>query len=292
MIKGPQMAELGAAGFHYITAITRAQIDALLAAGVVQMELFDATLAEVDGPAGERYILRRNPVRAAELVASRAEKLAALTTSMAAANAYLADHPRAKVATQLKHCRSRAKKLRIEALVKIAAAERSIGMSMDDEAVAEATRLDGCYAMRTDLTKETVTKEVVHDRYKDLALVEQAFRDSKLTHLEIRPVYVRNQARTRGHAFVVMMAYRIVQHLRQCWCSIDGTVQEGLDSLASLTAIEVRVADRAPHLQIPSPRDDVRHLFELAFVAIPTVLPFQPACVSTRKKLPKHRKIR
>ena len=49
MIKAPQRAELGAADFHYITAITKAQIDGLIAAGVLQMDLFEETLAEVEG---------------------------------------------------------------------------------------------------------------------------------------------------------------------------------------------------------------------------------------------------
>ena len=75
MIKAPQRAELGAADFHYITAITKAQIDALIAAGVLQMDLFEETLAEVEGEDGERYVLRRNPARAAELAASRQDKL-------------------------------------------------------------------------------------------------------------------------------------------------------------------------------------------------------------------------
>ena len=60
MIKAPQRAELGDADFHYITAITKAQIDGLIAAGVLQMDLFEETLAEVEGKDGERYVLRRN----------------------------------------------------------------------------------------------------------------------------------------------------------------------------------------------------------------------------------------
>ena len=47
MIKAPQRAELGAADFHYITAITKAQIDGLIAAGALQMALSEDTLAEV-----------------------------------------------------------------------------------------------------------------------------------------------------------------------------------------------------------------------------------------------------
>lgn len=36
------------------------------------------------------------------------------------------------------------------------------------------------------------TAQVVHDRYKDLALVEQAFRTCQTTHWELRPWYVRS----------------------------------------------------------------------------------------------------
>ena len=43
MIKAPQRAELGAANFHYITAITKAQIDGLIRAGVLHMDLFEET---------------------------------------------------------------------------------------------------------------------------------------------------------------------------------------------------------------------------------------------------------
>ena len=48
---------------------------------------------------------------------------------------------------------------------------------MDEAALTEAARLDGCYALRTDLPKTVVAKEIVHARYKDLAQVEWAFRE-------------------------------------------------------------------------------------------------------------------
>ena len=41
-------------------------------------------------------------------------------------------------------------------------------------------RLDGCYGLRTDLSGAQARKELVHDRYKDLKLVVQAFRISKM----------------------------------------------------------------------------------------------------------------
>src|SRR5437870_11545369 len=66
MIKGQQIADLAQQGFHYITAITKPQMEKLLRQGTVQMDLFDQELAEVLADEGLRYVLRRNPVRAQE----------------------------------------------------------------------------------------------------------------------------------------------------------------------------------------------------------------------------------
>ncbi|HXZ16545.1 MAG TPA: IS1634 family transposase [Roseiarcus sp.] len=290
MIKAPQRAEIGAAGFHYITAITKAQIDALIAAGVLQMDLFEETLAEVEGSDGERYVLRRNPARAEELAASRADKLKTLRAAAEAADAYLNEHPRAAAETQLARLRAKSKALHLDKFVAVAEQERRIVVTLDEAALAEAARLDGCYALRTDLPKTVVAKEIVHDRYKDLAQVEWAFRDSKTVQLEMRPVYLRDENRTRGHALVVMLAYLMTQALRRRWRGLDLTVQEGLDRLASLCVIEVIIAGRPSYNQVPTPRDDVRQLFEAADVALPAALPLAPASVATNQKLPLRRK--
>ena len=292
MIKAPQRADIGVAGFHYITAITKAQIDALIAAGVVQMDLFEETLAEVEGLDGERYVLRRNPARAGELAASRADKLKALRTAAEAANAYLNEHPRAAAKTQLARLKAKSKALHLDKFVAVAEQERRVVVTVDEAGSAEAVRLDGCYALRTDLPKTVVDKQIVHDRYKDLARVESAFRNSKTVQLEMRPVYLRDENRTRGHALVVMLAYLMTQALRQRWRDIDLTVQEGLDRLASLCVVEVIIGGRPSYNQVPTPRDDVRRLFEAADVAIPTALPLAPARVATKQKLPQRRKVK
>jgi hypothetical protein len=290
MIKAPQRAEIGAAGFHYITAITKAQIDTLIAAGVLQMDLFEETLAEVESPAGERYVLRRNPARAEELAASRADKLKTLRAAAEAANAYLNAHPKAASKTQLARLKDRAHTLSLDRFVQLAEQERRVVVTVHEGALTEAARLDGCYALRTDLPKAVVAKEIVHDRYKDLALVEWAFRDSKTVQLEMRPVYLRDENRTRGHALVVMLAYLLTQALRRRWRDIDLTVQEGLDRLASLCLVEVIIGGRPTYHQVPTPRDDVRRLFEAADVPIPAALPLAPARVATNQKLPQRRK--
>ena len=120
MIKAPQRAEITAAGFHYITAITKAQIDGLIAAGVLQMDLFEDTLAEVEGLDGGRYVVRRNPARAEVLAASRADKLTTLQTAAETANAYLNEHPRAAAKTQLARLKAKSETLGLDKVVQVA----------------------------------------------------------------------------------------------------------------------------------------------------------------------------
>ena len=110
--------------------------------------------------------------------------------------------------------------------------------------------------------------------------------------LEMRPVYLRDENRTRGHALVVMLAYLMTQALRQRWRDINLTVQEGLDRLASLCLIEVIIGGRAAYHQVPTPRDDVRRLFEAAGVAVPAALPLGPARAATKQNLARRRKVK
>jgi hypothetical protein len=90
--------------------------------------------------------------------------------------------------------------------LQVEAEGRTLRLRLDETAQGHAARLDGCYVLKTDLPRTVVAAQVVHDRYKDLALVEQAFRTCKTTYLELRPWYVRTEASTRGHALVVMLA--------------------------------------------------------------------------------------
>ncbi len=96
MLKSQQVEDLAQHGFHDITAITKPQIDKLRRTGTLHMDLFDQELAEVLTDEGLRYVLRRNPVRAQEVRATRHAKLTTLQALVAKHNQYLADHPRAR----------------------------------------------------------------------------------------------------------------------------------------------------------------------------------------------------
>jgi hypothetical protein len=293
MIKGPQIQELKAYEdheFHYITAITKPQIEKLLAQGDIQIGLFDQPLAEVQAEDDLRYVLRRNPSRAEEIKRAREDKYRALRRAVDEQNRYLQEHPRATLEVARRRIERKSQQLKTDKWVVVSSEERAIALSKDNEQLQEVAKLDGCYVLRTDLSPVAASKELVHGRYKDLALVEWAFRTSKTVQLEIRPIHVRLADRTRGHAFVVMLAYRIIKELASCWRSIDLTVEEALRELDALCVTEVSIAGKGAYHRIPEPRELSSQLLEAAKVKLPSVLPSKGVKVATKKKLTSRRK--
>jgi hypothetical protein len=291
MIKSGQVAELARVGFHYITAITKPQIETLLAAGLLQMELFAAEVCEVQQD-GVRYVLRRNPLRAEQLAASRADKQARAERLRQERNEYLAKHPRAKIATAEKTLRAKIAQMKVEAWLQVETEGRSLKLTVNQSALHEAARLDGCYVIKTDLPAQTASTQVVHDRYKDLTEVEQAFRTCKTAHLETRPIHVRTEDHTRAHVLVVMLAYLIRRELSRAWTPLDLTVEEGLHLLQTLCATQITVKGGASCLRIPAPRETSLALLQALKINLPEALPHTDTAVVTRKKLPERRKAR
>jgi len=289
MIKGQQIEDLAQQGLHYITAITKPQMEKLLKQGTLQMDLFDQELAEVLTDEGLRYVLRRNPVRAQEVRDTRHAKLATLQAQVAKYNQYLTDHPRAKAQGALQKLVARAEKLRITDWIELTLGERSMTLTVNASAQQEAAKLDGCYGLKTDLTPAQAPKAMVHDRYKDLASVEQAFRTCKTAHLAVRPIFLRLEARTRAHAFVVMLAYQIIHYLAACWRPFDLTVAEGLHALTTLCLVEVSPQHGASYHCIPTPRDAIAQLLHSADLKLPKAFSLSGTHVSTKKKLQSER---
>ena len=292
MIKSDEIEELNKAGFHYITAITKPQIRKLLKTGVIQMTLFDQQLAEVETEEGIRYVLRLNPIRMQEVRQTRQEKLRAVEEKVDEQNQYLAEHARAHVEVAQRKVHKKIEQLKLLGWLSERVTERVISLSEDRVALAEEAKLDGCYVLKTDLGKDVASKETVHSRYKDLALVEWAFRTSKTVTLEVRPVHVRTVSHTRGHVFVVMLSYLIIAELARCWRTLDTTVNEGIKQLDTICATRLLVKGKVRCNQIPRPRPFLQQLLEAAQVTLPEVFPSKGVTVTTKKKLTSRRKKR
>jgi len=289
MIKSAQIRDLTTEKYHYITALTKAEIETLLKKDVVQMELFDETVCEVESE-GIRYIYRRNPVRTGEIRDSRESKLRKVCDLCEQKTRYLSQHSRAKVKVAKRIVKEKAGKLKIDKWVDILTRGRNLSLKVKDTELEEEKKLDGCYVIKTDLSVETASKQTVHDRYKSLAEVEWAFRTMKTALLHIRGIFVRKAHRTRAHVFAIMLAYLVAYELRRLWYDVEVTIEEGINELSSLCATEVIVGD-VSFQTVPEPRELSMLLLKRANVNLPDVIPCRKVNVFTRKKLVEERRI-
>jgi transposase len=281
MIKSGQIGDLTTHGFHYITALTKKQIETLLQKNIIEYELFDENICEAK-EGSVRYIFRRNLHRAQEISENRQSKQQAIEHFIENQNKYLQEHSRAKEITASKRIMEKIKKLKVDGWLSIEVQDRKFVLLIDNEALKEESKLDGCYVIKTDLKENQCDVATIHDRYKDLALVESAFRTCK-SSLELRPVYVRSETNTYGHVLVVMLAYMIVRYLCQKWASLYLTVEEGLRSLNTLMMQEITVKGQLPFQQIPEPRQQNKKMLAALELELPKILPIATAQVSTRK---------
>ncbi len=288
MIKETGINTLKTEGFHYITTITKPQIEGLIKTGYIQLGLFDIDLCEVT--CGEiRYIFRRNPFRAAEIAQCRFEKKEVLIKLINKKNVYLKTHLKSKTDIAIKEITNKINSFHLNKWLSINLFEREIQLIENEEALLEISKLDGCYSMKTDLGND-IDKEIIHDRYKDLAEVEWAFRTCKTGLLELRPIYTQTEESTRGHALIVMLSYMIIQQLRKLWKEFDLTVEEGIKKLTTVTSTAIWINNKLSSYQIPAPIDELQKLLDPLGVVLPEILPCLGAKIVTRKKLQKTRK--
>jgi hypothetical protein len=121
-------------------------------------------------------------------------------------------------------------------------------------AQAEATVLDGCSVLETDVPQATLDAPAVHDRYGDRQEVEPDVRTRKTGLLEVRPIFVRTALRTRAHVVVPLLALKGVREMRRARVAAFGTteddqravtVEEALLALARLCLLTYQVQGTA-----------------------------------------------
>ena len=71
-----------------------------------------------------------------------------------------------------------ARKLKLQDWIEVDVDGRRLTLRFNRQTCDEASRLDGCYVIKTDLPTGDAPAGMIHDRYKDLARVESACRTS------------------------------------------------------------------------------------------------------------------
>jgi transposase len=194
----------------------------------------------------------------------RDDKLQRLAERVLERNAFVAQSARAKPEAGLKQLKQWASRHRLSAFVELALNNRAIEFQIDEQAKHDAALLDGCYCIESDVPAEHLSTQDVHDRYKDLQDVERNFRRLKTAFLEVRPIFVRKEQRTRGHVFIAMLALKVLRLMEQRLRSAFGTTEtnpeaENADSaLAALSRLCLEHHTIGEQEIIGLPRPDAR----------------------------------
>ena len=292
MIRTEQKAVAQKAEFHFVTALTKPQIQKLLADQVLQLEFFEEQVHEVLGEDGRRFVLRRNPARQEELQRTREQKQQTLEAALKKANTYLDEHPRAKVATQRRSLEARLQSLKVANWLKLTVSKQRLVLRCDAQALQAAAQLDGCYVVETDLKTPQADAQTIHDRYKDLAFVERDFRTLKSEHLEFRPWFVCTQDNTQAPALTSMLALKVRRHLERAWWPLEVTVEEGLRELEKLCVMELvhPESGKVVARQVPEPSARQKQFLDALKLHLPATVPEAQVTVGTRKKINQARK--
>ena len=208
-------------GADWITALKAPQIRKLVAEGALQLSLFDEhNLAEISAPEyypGERLVVCRNPLVAAERARKRDDLLAATERGLDEIAARVAQGTLRGAAEIGLAVGPAAKRYRMRKHFELQISDTSFAFARKQQQIDEEAALDGIYVLRTSVAAEQLASAEVVRSYKQLAQVERGFRTLKGPELEIRPVHHRLEDRVRAHVFLCMLAYYLTWHLREAW---------------------------------------------------------------------------
>ncbi len=210
-------------GLDWITALKAPQVKQLAKTGAFQPSLFDeVNLAEVtsDEFAGERLVVCRNPLVAAERARKREALLQATESELEpirqrVQRGALTDAGEIGLAVG-----PAVKRFRMKKHFELEIADGHFAYRRKTEQIDAETALDGIYVLRTSVAADRLDSADVVRAYKDLKHVERDFRVLKGPELEIRPIHHHREHRVRAHVFLCMLALYVEHHLRAAWTEL------------------------------------------------------------------------
>jgi len=209
----------GVDGLDWITALRSDGIKKLIEQQTIQLGLFDEQdLAEVtsDDYPGERLIVCRNPLLAAERARKRNELLAVAEQKLDAVVAAVGRkrnplRGREKIGLRIGR---ELKTTKMQKHFELTIADDSFAYQRREDQIAAEAALDGLYVIRTSVDGQAMPAKQTVANYKSLSQVERAFRSLKTVDLQVRPIFHRKDDRIKAHVFLCMLAYYLEWHLR------------------------------------------------------------------------------
>ncbi len=223
MITKANIETLRDEGIGWISALKAPQVKKLVKDGDLQLSLFDEqNLAEIASEAypGERLVVCRNPLVAAERARRREELLAATERGLAEIAERVRNGTLAGAAEIGLAVGPALKRYRVKKHFQVEITDSSFSYQHKQEQIAAEAALDGFYVLRTSAAAERLASAEVVRSYKQLKEAERAFRTLKGPLLELRPIGHRLEDRVRAHVLLCMLAYYLIWHLRQAWAEL------------------------------------------------------------------------
>ncbi len=207
-------------GIDWITALKAPQIRTIMASGAIERSLFDTQdMAEITHPdfPGERLIVCYNPFLDDKRKAAR-DALLAATEKHLQKIAHATHRKRRSLhgAQAIGIAVGKViNKHKVGKHFKIEITDGSFTFARKHDSIVAEADLDGFYLIRTSVPEDQMTTAQTVKAYKQLSVVEQAFRSLKTVDLKIRPIFHHLADRVKAHVFLCMLAYYVEWHMRQ-----------------------------------------------------------------------------
>ena len=178
-------------------------------------------------PTQRRFILRKNPEEARRAQHRLEDKLAQLRQKIDRAQSTGREISTLEAGSRSADVDQWISRHKLDGIVQLNLDGRQIIATVDPQAEQRALDLAGCYVIVTDVSKDQLAAQAVHDSYVALQKIERDFRTMKTGMLEVRPVFVRKDSRTRGHVFCCMLALKLYRELERRLASVFGNHRQG-----------------------------------------------------------------
>ena len=227
---------------------------------------------------GVRYLLRKNEAEAAREQHRLEDKLAKLARKVEQRNQQVKASPRCQPEAGPRQLQIWVARHKLTGLVQLRLEDRTVVLERNLAATERAMDLAGCYVVVTDVPQAQMSGEAVHDSYVELQRVERDFRQMKTGLLEVRPVFVRKESRTRGHVFGCMLALKISREmerrLRATFGSTDDnpqtvTIENAMAALNRLCLQNYEIDEKTTVTRFPRPDARQREILNALGVRMP-----------------------
>jgi transposase len=207
-------------GVGWISALRSTAIRTLVESGQLQLSLFDEqNLAEITSPdyPGERLVACYNPLLAEERRRKREELLLAteqLLSGIVAEVGRRTNTPLSEVEIAEKVGKKK-NRYKVGKHFDVTIEDGHFSFARKEAEIRREAGLDGIYVIRTSESAECLSAWDTVRNYKNLTLIESAFRCLKGVDLRIRPINHYRDPRVRAHIFLCMLAYYVEWHMRK-----------------------------------------------------------------------------